>query len=773
MNFHESFSRHTYFRDCITFNNFIAFVFVREYIDNAPSLPCGSEEEKYNFYMFLLKLLRGGESATVGGLSEPSCISESLLSIFAERMQSLRNLGELVEYVHPNYVKSALHHDALEMEDSGAMTFHSRSLVGQFLRKFSIGFQLLTFEQTVAFSDAFFSFYDSSIRSEITKLSDLSQCAALMTSSDGHLSANQVINFSEEVCKKAGQIGTLSRQECQKLIETLQNFAEVYPDMAAPHFASHSLALRLRNFTTAETELYKAFEMQIAGKSHNSSTKDLKPADAWTQMALASAAMHHYFGHERQAQSFLEQALRQALETNNTASLRQVRAAHEVICSFGEPFRYGALDVEKRTTGPTELLLTELRTKMLKQLADGAPPSSILLSFFNSEVAAKVEAMAVVLLDLALIVAYHGYRSFATCLLQCVIITDCLRPCPISDQVLSTALAQLARAYATSGKPAEAVELMNRADEILGRFVEKGSFTRACLETQLEQALRIHTDLSDCDRLVKSLSLFCPWEATLRRAEVELRRGNTSTAKLLLQKVAAVATDIRTSLDFNRFKLAESNQEESGDAFLHHVRDPHLSRPPNGGLGAVVRFEVRARLAMVDIFISAGLLLQANQQLNLTEALTSKYHLIYFGHVVTLLKYVVGVLSKLQTSCELSLPLYLLLPLNRKAEEGEVQLPDDVFHALQVVCHQADPGFCMRLLNLIAWIFCLGGNREVLGQWEKHLRMSAAFFANLGDRQALLNTCVLFEIVRAELHSSSDLKTDSSSQHLPLFPLSI
>ncbi|VDL91984.1 unnamed protein product [Schistocephalus solidus] len=608
-------------------------------------------------------------------------------------MQSLRNLGELVEYVHPNYVKSALHHDALEMEDSGAMTFHSRSLV---VRR------------------------PDDLLGRSSEVSDFDLLLSQVTS------ANQVINFSEEVCKKAGQIGTLSRQECQKLIETLQNFAEVYPDMAAPHFASHSLALRLRNFTTAETELYKAFEMQIAGKSHNSSTKDLKPADAWTQMALASAAMHHCFGHERQAQSFLEQALRQALETNNTASLRQVRV--KLIGNFCLCF------------------------------------PSILLSFFNSEVAAKVEAMAVVLLDLALIVAYHGYRSFATCLLQCVIITDCLRPCPISDQVLSTALAQLARAYATSGKPAEAVELMNRADEILGRFVEKGSFTRVCLETQLEQALRIHTDLSDCDRLVKSLSLFCPWEATLRRAEVELRRGNTSTAKLLLQKVAAVATDIRTSLDFNRFKLAESNQEESGDAFLHHVRDPHLSRPPNVSTSCPPL--PVPTLSQVDIFISAGLLLQANQQLNLTEALTSKYHLIYFGHVVTLLKYVVGVLSKLQTSCELSLPLYLLLPLNRKAEEGEVQLPDDVFHALQVVCHQADPGFCMRLLNLIAWIFCLGGNREggflcrffdlpdqpynlvdcspVLGQWEKHLRMSAAFFANLGDRQALLNTCVLF-----------------------------
>ncbi|VDK41741.1 unnamed protein product [Dibothriocephalus latus] len=58
--------------------------------------------------------------------------------------------------------------------------------------------------------------------------------------------------------------------------------------------------------------------------------------------------------------------------------------------------------------------------------------------------------------------------------------------------------------------------MMNRADQILGRFIEKGSFRRACLETQLEQALRIHTDLSDCDRLVNSLSLFCPWEATLR-----------------------------------------------------------------------------------------------------------------------------------------------------------------------------------------------------------------------------------------------------------------
>ncbi|VDN26311.1 unnamed protein product, partial [Dibothriocephalus latus] len=146
----------------------------------------------------------------------------------------------------------------------------------------------------------------------------------------------------------------------------------------------------------------------------------------------------------------------------------------------------------------------------------------------------------------------------------------------------------------------------------------------------------------------------------------------------------------------------------------------------------------------VDIFISAGLLLQANQQLNLTETLTSKYHLIYFGHVVTLLKYVVSVLTKLQTSCKLPLPLCLSSHLTPKTKDSEMQLPDDVFHALQAVCHQADPGFCMRLLNLIAWVCCVGGNREVLGQWEEHLRMSAGFFANLGDRQALLNTCGIF-----------------------------
>ena len=76
-----------------------------------------------------------------------------------------------MQYVHRSYVKKTLTSESDEMEDFKSVTFHRHSLVGelsirlsilgQFLRKFVIGFHLQSFEQIVKFSESFYGYYDS------------------------------------------------------------------------------------------------------------------------------------------------------------------------------------------------------------------------------------------------------------------------------------------------------------------------------------------------------------------------------------------------------------------------------------------------------------------------------------------------------------------------------------------------------------------------------------------------------------------------------------
>ncbi len=64
--------------------------------------------------------------------------------------------------------------------------------------------------------------------------------------------------------------------------------------------ASHLLAIRQRNFSRAESDLYKAFEALIADKSPRRTLllpADTRPAEIWTRMTIAAIEMHHKFGH--------------------------------------------------------------------------------------------------------------------------------------------------------------------------------------------------------------------------------------------------------------------------------------------------------------------------------------------------------------------------------------------------------------------------------------------------------------------------------------------
>lgn len=64
--------------------------------------------------------------------------------------------------------------------------------------------------------------------------------------------------------------------------------------------ASHLLAVRQLNFSRAESELYKTFELLIANSSPAGQSilpSDAKPAEIWLQLTLAAVNMHYKFGH--------------------------------------------------------------------------------------------------------------------------------------------------------------------------------------------------------------------------------------------------------------------------------------------------------------------------------------------------------------------------------------------------------------------------------------------------------------------------------------------
>nr|CDS15759.1 expressed conserved protein [Echinococcus granulosus] len=723
MNFHEDFSRQRFFRDFVTFNNFIGFVVAREYLDNVTKLVYSDEEKIYNFYKFLLKLLQGDDAFIIPCLTDPSCMNEMLSHLVLERIEILRNINCVVEYVHRSYTKKAFPRDAEELGDLKSVAFHQDSLVGQFLRKFAVGFHLQSFEQVTKFCNSFYAYYDSVTTQE--KLPSVNLF--------WHLSSSQVVTFSKEIIARAGRLGSLSSSEFDLLVKKLQSYQENYPDLATPRFASHAVAMRQRNLSQAETNLFKAFEMAVSWPPADTSSAvapEPRPVDAWTRMTLGAADMHHRFGHSLQARSFLHQALAQALETNDVLSLRHVKAAHDVINPMGEPFRY---ETAEQTDGllPSDLLLTELCCKLFKLIGTSIIPQKVLLTYFNSVVAPQSDALAIVLLTLASIFSVYGYRQvfsliLGTALLQCVIIIDCLSPCSISDSVLSTSISQLARALAAAGLPNQAVQIIKSATETIGRFEEFAHFERARVETQLEQALRTGTDLGHCGRLINDLALFCPWEANLRRANLELKRGNQSLAIDILQALADRAESLRTSIGVSgdddlhpHILYSEASDEEVGNSFK--VLEP----PRAGGVAALVRFEVRTRIAMTEILAFNGIFLEALNQLERALLLSRQYHMRTFANICTIMMATISSLEE--------------VPVKSSLVDGT-----SIFETFTDICHQAEPAVVMHLTNMKLWLSLLAGYLNVEVTWKNRLREGATFFANIGDKYSLQKIVDIF-----------------------------
>ncbi|VDK36906.1 unnamed protein product [Taenia asiatica] len=718
MNFHENFSRQKFFSDFVTFNNYIGFIVAREYLDNVTKLVYSDEAKLHNFYKFLLKLLQGDDALVIPCLTDPSCMSEVLSHLVLERIEILRKIDYVVDYVHRSCIKKAFSRDAEELDDLKSVAFHQDSLVGQFLRKFAIGFHLQSFEQVTKFCNSFYAYYDS-VRTREKLFS---------VSLSSYLSSNQVITFSEEIITKAGRLGSLSSSEFDSLVKKLQSYQRNYPDLATPRFASHAVAMRQRNLSQAETNLFKAFEMAISWPPTDSSSAvapEPRPVDAWTRMTLGAADMHHRFGHSPQARSFLHQALAQALETNDVLSLRHAKVSYFVnysISSGNLPSlnrRFGDIVVhpignsdavfaglvDVHFNHQVDLLLTELCCKLFKLIGTGVIPQKVLLTYFNSVVAPQSDALAIVLLNLAFIFSVYGYKWVFV-------------------------LPHLTKFIV--GLPAQAVQIIESAIETIGRFEEFAHFERARVETQLEQALRTDTDLSNCGRLINDLALFCPWEASLRRANLELKRGNHALAIDILQALADRAESLRTAIGVNdddglhsQNLCREASHEDTGR--LSQVLEP----PRAGGLAALVRFEVRARIAMTEILASNGIFSEALNQLERASLLSRQYHMKTFVNICTIM---VATISSIEE-----------LPENSPLVNGM-----SIFETFTDICHQAEPAVVMHLTNMKLWLSLLAGYLNIEVTWKNQLREGAAFFANIGDKYSLQKLLDIF--VSSQLH---------------------
>nr|CDS26718.1 conserved hypothetical protein [Hymenolepis microstoma] len=705
MNYHELFSHGVQFKNVVTFNNFAGFVIAREYLENYYRIKHPDEVTQYNFYRFLLKIIQGSDESIINSIFDPDCVPSSLMHLIAEKLQTFRNIDYLVAYVNRNTIKQVFARDTGEMEDPTLITFHLSSLVGQFMRKFVIAFHMLHFDQISEFINAFYAHYDV-VRSPFNPESR----------EDNLNSFQQVEAYCEDIIVKSGRLGALTLSKLEKLILNLESFVKRYPDMFKARYALHLLAVRRGNLSEAESHLFKAFELAVSTPKPelNDLVAERRLMDGWTRMTLGAADMHYKFNQIPQARCYLNQALAQALETNDVVGLRFARLAHEVLNPFGEPFKFRTPD-PTNAAASSDLKLAELRSKLFRLLGNGASPKEVILAYFNSEISAHAQAQSTLLLDLSFAFAYYGHSIMATTLLQCVINIECLCPCATSDYVLALSISQMARVIALRGFPAVAVSMLKTAAESIGLFSERAYFERARVETQLEQSFRMESNLDHCDRLVNDLALFCPWESHMRRAKLELRRGNKSLATDILQGIAERSRELRSTTGFDKDEITRSEKlfREAGD-INKEVLIKTLEPPLTGAAGALLLFEIRARIAMSELFACNGQYLEAMEQLVSALRLSQQHYLHVPKNICIIL------ISTLVTLSDVAL---------------DNPLPEDlsIYDVFTEVCHQAEPALAKNLINLKMWLLFVAGCPSVKESWKKHLQESAVFFGVTGD----------------------------------------
>lgn len=89
-----------------------------------------------------------------------------------------------------------------------------------------------------------------------------------------------------------------------------------------------------------------------------------------------------------------------------------------------------------------------------------------------------------------------------------------------------------------------------------------------------------------------------------RRANLELKRGNQALAIDILQALADRAESLRTAIGVSDDDGLHPTSPHRGVSDEDTGRSSKVLGPPRaGGVAALVRFEVRARIAMVGVSI--------------------------------------------------------------------------------------------------------------------------------------------------------------------------
>ncbi|CAI2729476.1 unnamed protein product [Schistosoma spindalis] len=626
------------------------------------------------------------------------------------RIERLRNYYEAVAYTNLSTFKNLIFAKSSNVdneidddddEDSGdgggdinqnsnrrRFLLTKDSVFGLFIRKFSLGIYSQSFEKIIQFFDSFFDAYDH----ELCSISNLDtddlivQKFAHSFTRDQYLisTRNQALDVCSEIIDSIGKIGGRPNLNLQKYNELLLLAKKMYPEVSYTHYASHVYALHKRNLTMAENELHAYFETCMAsvqspeislttstfsgagtvsttttattttaGQGTITSsvlTPPINSSNTCAHMAVTGAAMHLNFGHWYKGKCLIKEALQKSLESESKDSLGHVKVTHTLLNSSTDPFRYDNEVPMKQSFKLNDVTLTEFRTKFWNALDTGSEPYKLLTVYFNSVNTISHAYFTVCQLDLATMWQFYGYPNMATVLMQCIINADCLEPCRYSDTVLANAFANIIKEFNSMGSIETALKLSKICRSILCRFPNQSPLLQASMEVELEQHLRSGYDLAQCDRLVNSLKLYCPWEAAIRQAEVEQKRGNVSYTHDILRYIidsviarrdhdCGVLQQSANMNNNNNNKLLYSNELwNQTKPFSHLILPTFPEHTPVGGLCKLALIELRAHLALIELLITLKLYVYAFNEIDITIKLCKHYQLNLGIEIIKLLQ---------------------------------------------------------------------------------------------------------------------------------------
>uniref|UniRef100_A0A5K4F861 Anaphase-promoting complex subunit 5 n=1 Tax=Schistosoma mansoni TaxID=6183 RepID=A0A5K4F861_SCHMA len=671
-------------------------------------IPCINSKDTITLYMLMYEMLKeniGNPFDILKRDSQDVRIPAYLKPLIRGRIERLRNYYEAVAYTNLStfknlvFAKSSNVGNEIDDDDdensgdgggdanqnSNRRFFLTKdSVFGLFLRKFSLGIYSQSFEKLIQFFDSFFDAYDNELCSRSnSNIEDLIvQNFAHSFIRDQYLisTRNQALDICSEIIDSIGKIGGRPNLNLQKYNELLLLAKKMYPEVSYTHYASHAYALQKRNLTMAENELHAYFETCMAsvqnpeislttstfsgagtastttttttagpGTSASSVlTPPINSSNTCAHMAVTGAAMHLNFGHWYKGKCLIKEALQKSLESESKDSLGHVKVTHTLLNSSADPFRYDNEVPMKQSFKSNDVTLTEFRTKFWSALDTGSEPYKLLTVYFNSVNIISQAYFTVCQLDLATMWQFYGYPNMATVLMQCIISADCLEPCRHSDTILANAFANIIKEFNSMGSIETALKLSKICRSTLCRFPNQSPLLQASMEVELEQHLRSGYDLAQCDRLVNSLKLYCPWESAIRQAEVEQKRGNVSYTHDILRYIIDSIIARRdhdcgllqqsTKNNHNNQLLQSNELWSQTNPFSHLILPTFPEHTPVGGLCRLALVELRAHLALIELLITLKLYVYAFNEIDITLKLCKRYRLSLGIEMIKLLQ---------------------------------------------------------------------------------------------------------------------------------------